>query len=196
MHADPGGGGRPGFCCIDGARGGLDHPHMATLKTHFEAMARYNAWANQRLYAAVEALPEEDYRRPCGAFFGSVEGTLNHLLVTDRIWLRRLAGQGDTGYALDTLLFTDFTALRQARIEEDAGIVAFVLGLSDAALATRVAYRRVSTPEPQLQRVDAGLAHWFNHQTHHRGQVHTLLTQLTGQAPALDLLVYQRQHGD
>ena len=169
---------------------------MATLKTHFEAMARYNAWANQRLYAAVEALPEEDYRRPCGAFFGSVEGTLNHLLVTDRIWLRRLAGQGDTGYALDTLLFTDFTALRQARIEEDAGIVAFVLGLSAAALAPRGAYRRVSPPDPQLPRVDAGLAHWFNHQTHHRGQVHTLLTQLTGQAPALDLLVYQRQHGD
>ncbi|MGG2099310.1 DinB family protein [Stenotrophomonas sp. NRRL B-14846] len=81
-------------------------------------MARYNAWANQRLYAAVEPLPDEDYRRPCGAFFGSVERTLNHLLVTDRIWLRRLAGQGDTGYALDTLLFTDFTALRQARIEE------------------------------------------------------------------------------
>ena len=93
-------------------------------------------------------------------------------------------------------LFTEFTALRQARIEEDAGIVSFVLDLPEAALATRVAYRRVSTPEPQLQRVDAGLAHWFNHQTHHRGQVHTLLTQLTGQAPALDLLVYQRQHGD
>ena len=166
---------------------------MASLIAHFNALAAYNAWANQRLYAVVAALPTDLYRKPCGAFFGTIEGTLNHLLVTDRIWRHRLAGLADTGYALDTLLFTEFSPLQQARQEEDAAIVGFVSGLTTAALDSTVAYRRASTPEPQRQPMADGLAHWFNHQTHHRGQVHTLLSQLTGDAPSLDLLVLQRQ---
>jgi uncharacterized damage-inducible protein DinB len=82
--------------------------------------------------------------------------------------------------------------LRAARDAEDARILRYIDGLDDARLAGVIHYRRVSTPEPQVQALAPALAHWFNHQTHHRGQAHTILTGLTGNGPELDLLYYQR----
>ena len=82
--------------------------------------------------------------------------------------------------------------MRAAREAEDKGIVAFVDGLDDARLAATIKYRRVSSPQEIEQQLAPALAHWFNHQTHHRGQAHALLTGLVGEAPELDLLFYQR----
>jgi uncharacterized damage-inducible protein DinB len=65
------------------------------MKPHFAMMARYNAWANVRVYAEVRAVSDESYRKDVGAFFGSLHVTLNHLLVTDRIWMRRFTGEGE-----------------------------------------------------------------------------------------------------
>jgi uncharacterized damage-inducible protein DinB len=163
------------------------------MQRYFANFARYNAWANARLYAAVAQLTEAQFTEDRGAFFRSVQGTLNHLLVTDRIWMQRMTGTGDAPSRLDVILFTEFPALRAARVAEDARIVAYVNGLSDADMAGTISYRRVSTPEPFVQELAPVLAHFFNHQTHHRGQVHALLTSLTGQAPELDLLFFQRQ---
>ena len=89
------------------------------MKTHFVKMAGYNAWANTRLYAEAHSLPDESYRKNVGAFFGSLHGTLNHLLVTDRIWMRRLTGVGDHPEKLNAILFDDLSALERARREED-----------------------------------------------------------------------------
>jgi uncharacterized damage-inducible protein DinB len=163
------------------------------IKQHFDTFAGYNAWANRRLYAAAGTLADADYRADRGAFFKSVHGTLNHLLVADRIWMRRFTGVGDAPDRLDAVLHEHFDDLRAARVIDDARILAYVTGLSDALLAGVIRYRRVSTPDVHEQVLAPALADWFNHQTHHRGQAHALLTGLTGSAPELDLLIYQRE---
>jgi uncharacterized damage-inducible protein DinB len=163
------------------------------MHKHFINLARYNAWANTRLYDAAERLTEAEYRADRGAFFRSVHGTLNHLLVTDRIWMQRMSGAGEAPTRLDAILFEDVAALRVARLAEDSRITTFVTELSEPALNGVIRYRRVSTPEPFEQPLVQVLAHLFNHQTHHRGQIHAILTGLTGQAPELDLLFFQRQ---
>jgi len=158
---------------------------------HYRMFAQYNAWANGRLFAAVARLLVEQYRSDRGAYFKSIHGTLNHLLVTDRIWMRRFTGEGDAPN-LDAILFETFDELRAAREAQDRRIVDFVNGLDDARLAGTIKYRRVSSPELSEQQLALALAHWFNHQTHHRGQVHAMLTGLVGEAPELDLLIFQR----
>ena len=163
------------------------------LTSHFQMLGHYNAWANARLYAAAGRLNEGDYRADRGAFFKSVHGTLNHLLATDRIWMKRFTGEGDAPDRLDAILFEAFDALRAARMAEDARIVAYVEGLDDARVAGTISYRRVSSPEHFVQELAPALAHWFNHQTHHRGQTHALLTGLGQTAPELDLLFCQRE---
>jgi len=162
------------------------------LLAHYRMFGHYNAWANARLYDAAAALTPEQFRADRGAFFKSVQGTLNHLLVTDRIWQKRFTGEGDAPDRLDAILFDSFDDLRAARIAEDARIVRYVDGLDETRVAGTIKYRRVSSPEEFEQQLAPALAHWFNHQTHHRGQVHALLTGLTGAAPELDLLFYQR----
>jgi uncharacterized damage-inducible protein DinB len=154
--------------------------------------AHYNAWANDRLYETAARLSGEQYRADRGAFFKSVHGTLNHLLVTDRIWMQRFTGEGDAPNRLDAILFEAFDELRVARAAEDRRILRFVAGLDDRRIEGTIKYRRVSSPEEFEQALAPALAHWFNHQTHHRGQVHALLTGLLGQAPELDLLYFQR----
>ena len=163
-----------------------------SMSPHYQMFGRYNAWANKRLYDAAAQLSNEQYRADRGAFFRSVHGTLNHLLATDRIWMQRFTGTGTAPDRLDAILFETLDELRPAREAEDRRIVDFVDGLDDARLAGSIRYRRVSSPEVFEQPLAPALAHWFNHQTHHRGQVHALLTGLAGRAPELDLLFYQR----
>jgi uncharacterized damage-inducible protein DinB len=112
--------------------------------------------------------------------------------VTDRIWMHRFTGAGDAPSRLDAILFESFDGLRAAREAEDRRIVDFVDGLDDGRISGTIKYRRVSTPEEFEQQLAPALAHWFNHQTHHRGHVHALLTGLVGEAPELDLLIFQR----
>lgn len=161
---------------------------------HWRMFAAYNAWANRWLYDACAALPAADFRRDGGAFFGSLSGTLNHLLVTDRIWLARFAGEPNPGHRLDDVVCAELASLREAREAEDARLSAFVDGLTPGALAGDVVYRRQTSPETICQPLAHALAHLFNHQTHHRGQAHALLTQFAGPdaAPALDLAFFQR----
>ena len=167
------------------------------MKDHFAMFASYNRWANRRLYAAAGALPDSEYRTPRGAFFGSLHGTLNHLVVADRIWLRRFTGEGPLQTKLDEVLFEDFDALDAAREVEDARIVAYIGGLSEADLTTTFTYRTIVQPKDVTQPLAPALAHFFNHQTHHRGQAHGLLSAIGGNAaaPALDLILYQRETG-
>lgn len=163
-----------------------------SLIIHYRMFGRYNAWANARLYEAVALLDPEQFAADRGAFFKSVKGTLNHLLVTDRIWQQRFTGEGDAPDRLDAILFERFDELRAARVAEDARIVRYVDGLDEDRLAGVIRYRRVSSPEIFEQPLAPALAHWFNHQTHHRGQAHAVLTGLTGAGPELDLLFFQR----
>jgi uncharacterized damage-inducible protein DinB len=159
---------------------------------HFRQLAAYNRWANARLYAAVLDLSDQAYRLHIGVFFGSLHGTLNHLLLTDRLWLKRLTGEGDHPNRLDAILYENRAELTRARIAADNRLIAVVDQYDDVALASLHSYKTTSGM-PQCQILSDILLHLFNHQTHHRGQAHGCLSILTGsEPPSLDLLVFQR----
>jgi uncharacterized damage-inducible protein DinB len=158
----------------------------------FQQLALYNRWANARLYGAALALSDLSYRLHIGVFFGNLHGTLNHLLLTDRLWLKRLTGEGDHPNRLNTILYDDRAELTRARIAEDNRLIAVVQNYDDGALASLYSYK-TSSGMPQTQVLSDILLHLFNHQTHHRGQAHACLSILTGsEPPSLDLLAFQR----
>jgi uncharacterized damage-inducible protein DinB len=161
------------------------------LAAHFRSMAAYNGWANRRLYDAASRLSDAAYRSDRGAFFGSLHGTLNHILVADRIWLSRITGRGEAPTALDAILYDRLADLTVAREEEDERLATLVTRLDAAALSQPVTYRTMKGVE-FTNPLAALLAHLFNHQTHHRGQAHGLLTQLGQDAPSLDMVQFYR----
>ena len=165
------------------------------MLAHWRMFAGYNAWANALVYDEAAKLSHADYRADRGAFFKSIHGTLNHLLVADRIWMQRFTRKGEATYQLDAILHEALADLRAARVREDARISAFIDGLDEAELAQPIFYRAIAKPAEIEQTLGTALAHFFNHQTHHRGQLHGLLTGLAGVAPSLDLVAYQRQIG-
>ncbi|WGD32292.1 DinB family protein [Ancylobacter sp. WKF20] len=156
--------------------------------------ADYNRWANARLYAAAARLSPDEFRADRGAFFGSVCGTLNHLLATDRIWLRRITGTGEAPDRLDAQLFESFADLAAARVADDARITDLAASLTSERLLAPITYANM-TGAQFTQPLWTVLDHLFNHQTHHRGQVHTLLTILGGPeaGPTIDLIARQRE---
>jgi uncharacterized damage-inducible protein DinB len=160
------------------------------MKAHFDQFATYNRWANRRIYADAALVSDEARKRPAGLFFGSIHGTLNHLLVTDRIWMQRFTDEGPQPVPLNRILHEDFSELLAAREAEDERILRFVTGLEEY---DRVLEYQNSRGQTFRQALGAALAHFFNHQAHHRGQVHAGLTIAGIREPAsLDLLVMQR----
>lgn len=162
---------------------------------HFQMFAAYNAWANAQVYGAAAALTEDEFHRGTGAFFGSLSGTLNHLLAADRIWMKRFTGEGEAPDRLDAVIHDDLSSLRSAREAEDARIVSYADRLDDAMLAGLFHYTPISNPEPVSQRLGSALSHLFNHHTHHRGQAHMILTTLGQPSLALDLAFFLRREG-
>jgi uncharacterized damage-inducible protein DinB len=159
----------------------------ASLMSHFQMLARYNTIANQRLYEVCGRLDPEEYRRERAASFRSVHRTLNHILLGDRIWMARFTETGHTTTpALGTELYPDFASLQAARAAEDARIEAFLADATEEFLAKEVRYVN-SAGEHHADPAGLLLAHLFNHQTHHRGQVHVMLSQTSVRPPALDM---------
>jgi uncharacterized damage-inducible protein DinB len=156
------------------------------LLQHFQLLARYNRLANERLYEACAQLTDEEYRRQRKGSFGSIHALLNHILLGDRIWTSRFEGGGQTTPPLNTVLHEEFAALRAARVQQDERIEAFFRGAGPGFLTNRLRY----VNSKGVQREDdaaMATAHLFNHQTHHRGQVHVMLAQTAVAAPSLDL---------
>lgn len=162
------------------------------MKRHFSMFAAYNRWANGRIYAAASDLLDEEFNRGVGAAFGSMMGTLNHMLVADRIWMKRFTGEGDAPAELDAIVHRGLPALRVAREAEDERIVAWVESLTPEGIAGRFTYITVTDMRTVSQRVSPALGHFFNHQTHHRGQAHMILTVLGRPSVPLDLSYFQR----
>jgi uncharacterized damage-inducible protein DinB len=163
------------------------------MKAHYQAFARYNAWANRRLYDAAGELTDTEYRADRGAFFKSMHGTLNHLLTADQVWMQRFTGEGPAPDRLDMIHHEQLAELRRAREAEDQRIIDYVDGLTEARLGGTIRYRRVSTPDEFEQALAPALAHFFNHQTHHRGQAHSILCSFGRRGLVLDLLFFQRE---
>lgn len=165
--------------------------YISLMLEQLHALARYNRWMNDRLFAVAAELSDDERKRDLGAFFRSIHGTLNHLLLADRIWLARFGVLEQPRFAgMGEELFADFGELQRGRVETDEAISAFVGALTEDRLAAPIAYsrgqRKVEHP------LWFAVLHLFNHQTHHRGQVTTLLMQLGRDPGVTDLIALLR----
>ncbi|TFZ05799.1 damage-inducible protein DinB [Ramlibacter henchirensis] len=178
----------------------MDNPVPHLFLDQYRWLATYNRWFNARLYDACERLPDEERRRDRGAFFRSVHGTLNHLMWGDRVWLRRFAEQGvrfealteevlwvPEGALYETQLYEDWGQLRAARRQLDDAIESWVGAMSPDFLASTMRYANTKGVRREHAAWKA-MTHFFNHQTHHRGQVTTLLMQAGVDPGVTDML--------
>jgi uncharacterized damage-inducible protein DinB len=159
------------------------------MKGYFQRLARYSVWANARLYDAVGELSHEEFIAPRTGFFPSLAQTMNHMVVTDRIWLGRLTGVPSPHTRLDEMPYARFDALRSARQAEDERMIGFFNALPEARLESDLHYRNMAG-EPKVTPMDVVLGHFFNHQTHHRGQAHAMLAGTRITPPSLDLIYF------
>jgi len=174
---------------------------MGIYQDQIRGFARYNREFNLSLFRLAAALSDEERNRDMGAFFGSIQGTLNHLLLTDRIWLGRFAEAmpeleslkgADLIYEFSSLrqpVCSDFESLFRERQATDEVISDWAHELTEAGLARTMSYRN-SAGQQREHPVWLAVTHMFNHQTHHRGQVTTLLHQLGHDPGVTDYLAY------
>jgi uncharacterized damage-inducible protein DinB len=154
-----------------------------------ETMCCYNRWMNERLYELCASLPDAERKADRRAPFRSIHGTLNHLLLADRVWMGRFEGQPFVFDSLGQELYSDFEELRRQREAEDARIAAWVETLVDARLAADFTYTPKMNPVPRTLPFGFIVMHFFNHQTHHRGQLTALVEQAGCDCGVTDLLM-------
>ena len=169
------------------------------LKEHFQLLAAYNQWMNAKVYEAAGRLSTVELAKDRGAFFGSILGTLNHIVVADTVWLKRFVthpscldsfqsvAELDNPTSLDQILFDDLGRLKEHRIWLDRQIIDWISQLSEGDLDVVLTYHNMKGI-PASKRYSILVLHFFNHQTHHRGQVSTLLSQMGVDVGVTDLL--------
>jgi uncharacterized damage-inducible protein DinB len=143
-----------------------------------QLMAEYNRWMNGKVYAACAGLTDEERKRDRGAFFKSIHRTLNHLMWGDGAWLARFTGKSYPTAPIGEDIYSEFAALRDARVALDEEILAWASALTPAWLDEPLTWTARLYNFTQTQPRWVLVTQMFNHQTHHRGQLHTLLTQL------------------
>ena len=156
------------------------------LAAHFQLLSQYNRIANQRLFTACAQLVDAEYRKQRAGSFGSIHGLLNHILLGDRRWMA-LFERGDKATPpLNRILYDDFSSLRTAREREDVRIESFFGGLDSTFWSRSFAYTN-NQGKDYVETAHVACSHVFNHQTHHRAQVHVMVSQTSTPPPALDL---------
>lgn len=161
--------------------------------TYVRIMARYNHWQNEGLYAAADTLPDEARRQDRGAFFKSIHATLNHLLWADNMWLSRLSDLPEPTIKMadSTHFVDDWEDLKRARAICDEQILAWADRLGAEPILGELVWRS-STLGGEVGRPRwLVIVHFFNHQTHHRGQVHAMLTAAGAKPRDTDLIMMQ-----
>ncbi len=168
---------------------------MSRYESQYQAQARYNQWMNVRLFALAETIGDDARKRDLGAFFRSIHGTFNHILLADRVWLGRFgAAEAVSVRSLAEELYVDFDELRRERKKTDDTILTFVKELDTAKLDAPLRYTRSGgTIEHPLW---WAVSHFFNHQTHHRGQITTLFKQLGHDPGVTDMIELLRENAD
>lgn len=141
-------------------------------------MADYNRWMNNNLYAVCARMRDDERKRDLGAFFRSIHGTFNHLLLVDRLWLGRIRNVPFPVASLDQELYADYTTLTRERTRTDVEISEFVATLDSKRLADAITYTSLIKRTSMTLPLGLILNHLFHHQTHHRGQITTLVSQL------------------
>ena len=166
----------------------------------FRMLAGYNAWADTRLLDACRRLPEAAYLQPRKAFFGTIHGTLNHILLVQKLkinhvmlfdarWTGRLEGRFQDITELDQILHDTLADLAEDQTAEDQVLIEIMASFDDAALDTVFTWPRMAGGMRELY-MPYAMENFFHHQTHHRGQVHNMLSQADLDPPPLDLYVY------
>jgi len=154
-------------------------------------MSRYNIWQNNQLYDILKLMNEVEYERERGAFFGSIKATMNHLLWGDLLWLSRFAG-GDVPKIESASQFFDLyetlSIWSAERFRCDNRIIAWASGLKQIDLTGQLTWKSISMQEEVNTPLSLCITHYFNHQTHHRGQVHAMLTAAGQKAPVTDFI--------
>ena len=158
--------------------------HAAQART----MAAYNRWMNERLYSVCSELTDGERKADRRAFFGSIHGTLNHLLLGDRIWMGRFTANPFAVSSLDQEIYSDFSELRSQRSALDNEIESWSSELTDETLDGKLEYTSIVNPEPRSYDMWLCVTHFFNHQTHHRGQLTALLSQVGKDYGVTDLV--------
>ena len=159
---------------------------MKTQITNFQLLANYNKWANEKIINSCKKLTETEYKKDRGAFFSSIHGTLNHLLVVDRAYISRIEGIDHGLKSLDQILFESLLQLEEARIKEDKRLIDLVNSLSEESIHKEITYKGFETGNATYT-INLILITLFNHQTHHRGQVHNMLSQAGIKPPQIDI---------
>lgn len=167
---------------------------MTNERASLRQMASYHRWANEVLAEGVRRVDESDYRRDVGLFFGSLHGTLNHVLLVDRLWYARFTGETFEPEGLDEELEPDRSALLERIDERSRNWIDYVDDLDDTDLERSLTYHNTKGIRRKLRRGPA-LLHVFNHGTHHRGQVSAGLTRLGHEAPEMDLFYFLLEQG-
>ncbi len=153
-------------------------------------MAQYNGWQNRQLKATLAAMDPAELTRDRGAYFGSLLGTANHLLWGDRIWLSRLTGgvAPEGGIPGSPSLTPDIEAWALERFRTDGALLRWAKGLDAVDLTGPLAWYSGATGRDVEKPLALCVVHMFNHQTHHRGQIHAMLTAAGSPAPVSDLV--------
>ncbi len=164
---------------------------MIVTPDYCRVMARYNAWQNDGLRRMLTAMPDEALRRDRGAFFGSILATVNHILWADRMWMSRLAGgEKPAGGIAESVDLTPTAAVWGAeRFRTDGAITLWAERLDAVDLVGDLVWRSGVTGREERRPVARVVMHLFNHQTHHRGQVHAMLTAAGMSPGATDLFL-------
>ena len=158
-------------------------------RAYVQRMARYNRWQNENLYGVADRLSDEERRRERGAFFGSIHKTLSHLVWADHIQMSRFTDVPPprVGIPESVSLYNDWNGLKDERARFDATIIDWADAADPAWLAGVHTYYSGATKRDVTQPCWVLVTHMFNHQAHHRGQVHCMLTQAGGKPSDTDL---------
>lgn len=160
--------------------------------------ADYNAWANARIYNALRRLDDTSRKAERGAFFGSIHNTMNHILLADLIYRERLERKPTTFTRLDEVLYDDFDALEAAHRANDAWYAGFCRALDPAELEGTLSFKAVGMDSDEYFSLPLRmcLTNLFQHQIHHRGQVHHMISHSGDAPPPLDVVKFGRGDRD
>ncbi|WP_269618704.1 DinB family protein [Zhongshania sp. BJYM1] len=166
---------------------------MFDIHSYAISMATYNQWMNDKIYAICAGLSDDQRKANCGLFFGSIDNTLNHLLVCDLMWMARFNEKQAPVSSLTQRLYENFAQMTEARFRIDRDILVWAKKLSASALPERLYYCSLANKETRDVDLAKAIVHFFNHQTHHRGQISAGLSQLGVEFGVTDLIFMPEQ---
>ena len=161
-----------------------------TIIKNFQLLANFNAWANMKIFVSCKKLDEREYKKDRKAFFTSIHGTLNHLLVIDKVYISRIEGKNHGMKKMNQILYEHIGRLEEARIKEDKRLIDLVNNLSEENIHKEITYESFESGDITYT-INFILTTLFNHQTHHRGQVHNMLSQAGIIPPQIDIPDYK-----